>query len=643
MAVRATLEAAHVRHVVSNLEGPTRAGSQARALIVDSWKRCASQYRLDPSQNGRTRILTSSELKDFSEPMSPLMHIARPILEDLYRHLEPIGYCVLFTDLHGVAFDFLSHPSLDEEHRSAGLYLGSVWTEETEGTNGVGTCIITGRPLTVHRSEHFRSKNADLSCTVSPVIDPGGNFAAVLDVSTARPDRGGATRYAEHLVRLTSCRLANAWFREQHRDRWVLRLFPDAENLDPSREGLVALDGDGAVVAMSATARRLLADGEAPGGAPRGGAAAGRSAPAPQSDEAILARLSAAGNFLDGPRFLPKPAAAGAPLYLIPVAPARRRGGRAEPAATSIPCARDARPRRSSQGPLTLERIAGGDPRLLEAVRLARLARDGGIPLLVTGETGSGKTAFVHALHADAPAGPLIELDLGARDGGAIERLVSKALGEAGTLVLDDIAALPEAAQSGLLRALRVLDGRTGTRPTLVSTAQVEPAALQAGLRPDLYFRLAGLGVAITPFRRRPDRREVIETILAEIAAEIGCLDEALSGPALESLAASPWPGNMREIRSAVRLALMASGAEERGLADLVHLAGRGGAIDAPVSARVPSGGGPIVDQAVEDLERQLVANQWCVSKVARQLSVDRSTIHRRMNRFGLVPPQRRT
>lgn len=636
MAVRATLEAAHVRHVVSNLEGPKPASSQARALIVDSWKRCASQYRLDPSQHGRTRILTSSELKDFSEPMSPLMHIARPILEDLYRSLEPIGYCVLFTDLNGVAFDFLSHPSLDAEHRSSGLYLGSVWTEETEGTNGVGTCIITGRPLTVHRSEHFRSKNADLSCTVAPVIDPGGTFSAVLDVSTARPDRGGATRYAEHMVRLTSCRLANAWFRERHRDRWVLRLFPDAENLDPSREGLVALDADGAVVAISATARTLLAGGEAPGRTPRSGAAA---ASAPLSDEAIVARLQATGHFHDGPRFLPHASAAGTPLYLIPVAPARRVGG---PERTPAKPARAAAGR-SSPGPLSLDRIAGRDPRLADVVRLARLARDGGVPLLVTGETGSGKTAFAQALHADAASGPLVEIDLGARDGAAIERLVSKALGEAGTLVLDDVAALSEAAQPALLRALRVLDARTGRRPTLVSTAQVEPGELQTVLRPDLYFRLAGLTLAIPPLRARRDRSEVIAAILDEIAAEIGRPEERLPADALQALAAAPWPGNFREVRAAVRLALMASDDGDGRSGDLAaSLCRSGGEAEAPSMWHAVSGSGPIVDQAVEDLERLLVANQWCVSKVARRLAVDRSTIHRRMNRFGLVPPQRR-
>jgi transcriptional regulator of acetoin/glycerol metabolism len=675
--VQATPAMAHARHVEVGLEGGRGQGGLGpalppRALIIDSWKRCASQYRLDPSRPERTRILTTSELKDFREPMSPLMRIARPILEDLYRHLEPIGYCVLFTDLNGVAFDFLNHPSLDAEHRTAGLYLGSVWTEETEGTNGVGTCIVTGRPLTVHRTDHFRSKNADLSCTVAPVFDPDGAFAAVLDVSTARPDKGGATRYAEHLVDVTTRRLTNAWFRERHRDRWVLRLFPDSENLDPAREGLLALDQDGAVVGISDTARRLLAD-QRPAMAPPGrralaaasrrkgeasGAASGGAAAA---DAALVTWLGSLGTLHDGPRHLAPPSGTGRPLYLIPMAPAR--GGRrtvavgapgfddpplpanTQSAAPNAP-RRAVSPRAATPGEAVpaLASFCGGDPQLADVVRLARRARDGGVPLLVTGETGTGKTTFARALHAEACDGRLVELALAGRDAAETERLLVDALNEASTLVLDDIGELPDATQQALLRQLkrRENDSRS-RRPMLVSTAQQPVATLQATVRPDLFFRLAGAHVALPPLRLRHDREVLIDAVLCELAGDRPIADRA---KALKTLSAARWPGNLHELRSVVSLVL-ADGddaALEPCFRELTTLA------DEPVrepaagdgGGRLSPGSGPIVEQAIDDLEQLLVANHWCVSRVARLLAVDRSTIHRRMNRFGLVPPQRR-
>ena len=671
--VHPTPATAHARHVETCLDGGRAPALPPRALIIDSWKRCASQYRLDPSKSERTRILTSSELKDFREPMSPLMRIARPILEDLYRHLEPIGYCVLFTDLNGVAFDFLNHPSLDAEHRTAGLYLGSVWTEETEGTNGVGTCIVTGRPLTVHRTDHFRSKNADLSCTVAPVFDPDGAFAAVLDVSTARPDKGGATRYAEHLVDVTTRRLTNAWFRERHRDRWVLRLFPDSENLDPAREGLLALDHDGAVVGISDTARRLLAD-ERPATAPPGrralAAASRRKGDARQAatggaalaDAALSTWLSGLGTLHDGPRHLAPPSGTGRPLYLIPMAPAR--GGRRtvvvgsaefEPAPTARGAAAAAVPARTAPPASTafataaaaetpLAAFCGSDPHLADAVRLARRARDGGVPLLVTGETGTGKTTFARALHADGRGGPLVEIALAGRDATETERLIAEALGTAATVVLDDIGELPDATQQALLRQLkrRETDGRV-RRPMLVSTAQQPVTMLQAVVRPDLFFRLAGAHVALPPLRLRHDRAALIETVLADCAGDRPIADRR---DVVATLAAARWAGNLHELRSIVSLVL-ATGDDDvlapafRDLVAAPEEALRGPSAG-DCGGRLPSGSGPIVEQGMDDLEQLLVANHWCVSRVARLLAVDRSTIHRRMNRFGLVPPQRR-
>ncbi len=674
--VHPTPATAHARHVETCLDGGRAPALPPRALIIDSWKRCASQYRLDPSKSERTRILTSSELKDFREPMSPLMRIARPILEDLYRHLEPIGYCVLFTDLNGVAFDFLNHPSLDAEHRTAGLYLGSVWTEETEGTNGVGTCIVTGRPLTVHRTDHFRSKNADLSCTVAPVFDPDGGFAAVLDVSTARPDKGGATRYAEHLVDVTTRRLTNAWFRERHRDRWVLRLFPDSENLDPAREGLLALDHDGAVVGISDTARRLLAD-ERPATAPPGRralAAASRrkgdarqaaTAGAAVADAALSTWLSGLGTLHDGPRHLAPPSGTGRPLYLIPMAPARggrrtvvvgsaefepaptaRAAAAAVPARTAPPAAQAARTASAAtaaaETPLTA--FCGSDPHLADAVRLSRRARDGGVPLLVTGETGTGKTTFARALHADGRGGTLVEIALAGRDAAETERLIAEALGTAMTVVLDDIGELPDATQQALLRQLkrRETDGRV-RRPMLVSTAQQPVATLQAVVRPDLFFRLAGAHVALPPLRLRHDRAALIETVLADCAGARRIADRR---DVVATLTAARWAGNLHELRSIVSLVL-ATGDDDvlapafRDLVAAPDEALRGQAAG-NCGGRLPSGSGPIVEQGMDDLEQLLVANHWCVSRVARLLAVDRSTIHRRMNRFGLVPPQRR-
>ncbi len=75
----------------------------------------------------------------------------------------------------------------DETFRQWGLWTGTVWSEESEGTNGIGTCLVERRTLTIHRDQHFHSRNTLLSCTTAPVYDHEGNLAAALDVSSCRP------------------------------------------------------------------------------------------------------------------------------------------------------------------------------------------------------------------------------------------------------------------------------------------------------------------------------------------------------------------------------------------------------------------------------------------------------------------------
>ncbi len=158
----------------------------------------------------------------------------------------------------------------------------------------------------------------------------------------------------------------------------------------------------------------------------------------------------------------------------------------------------------------------------------------------------------------------------------------------------------------------------------------------------DLFFRLAGAHVALPPLRTRRDRAALIEAVLGELAGDRPIADRTR---AVATLAAAPWPGNLHELRSIISLVLATGDDEALEPVFREFVAAEEDAVR-PLAGdfgRHPSSGsGPIVEQAIDDLEQLLVANHWCVSRVARLLGVDRSTIHRRMNRFNLVPPQRR-
>src|SRR5262249_23542223 len=124
-----------------------------------SWQRSAKKYGVDPIDNSPPRILTHLELKDFREPLDKLIISAQEEIDQLYKVVREARYTVLFCDKSGVAVEHRGDDAQASSFAYWGTWLGGVWSEEVEGTNGIGTCIVEERPVTVHRSQHFRSRH----------------------------------------------------------------------------------------------------------------------------------------------------------------------------------------------------------------------------------------------------------------------------------------------------------------------------------------------------------------------------------------------------------------------------------------------------------------------------------------------------
>src|SRR5262249_547723 len=137
-----------------------------------------------------------------------------------------------------------------------GTWLGGVWSEDLEGTNGIGTCIIEERPITVHRGQHFRSRNKDLSCSGAPIFGIDGRLIAVLDVSAIDP---GRSERAHALTGALSIEVARAieerFFREQYRRQWIVAIALPEESAPGM---LLAVDGSQRIVGADRVARRRL-------------------------------------------------------------------------------------------------------------------------------------------------------------------------------------------------------------------------------------------------------------------------------------------------------------------------------------------------------------------------------------------------
>ena len=151
--------------------------------VSSSWQRSATKHGVDPVDNKAPRILTSGELKHSREPLDRLIFSAQEDVDQLYKLVREAGYVVLFCDSSGVAIEHRGEDSQARSFEYWGTWLGGVWSEEVEGTNGIGTCIVEERPITIHKSQHFRSRQINLSCSGAPVFGVDGRLLAVLDES----------------------------------------------------------------------------------------------------------------------------------------------------------------------------------------------------------------------------------------------------------------------------------------------------------------------------------------------------------------------------------------------------------------------------------------------------------------------------
>ena len=231
-------------------------------------------------------------------------------------------------------------------------------------------------------------------------------------------------------------------------------------------------------------------------------------------------------------------------------------------------------------------------------------------PVLLVGETGTGKALCARALHAlSGRSGRLVEVagelldpdraesELFGHLAGAVSHEAGPGAGrvreaEHGTLFLDEPSAIPARVRGTLLRALgRAEDGLIAVQPVGSDRAPVEVAArlvtaarrdpLGDGTLPaELYYRMAGVRIDVPPLRARGDDViEIARACLEELATRVGDGPTALSDEARARLRAHRWPGNVRELRLAVREAFLTAREEGRdriGAGDLPLLAAVG-------------------------------------------------------------------
>ena len=664
---------ARLQHLQSHAErvmlvgahGASKSMDVPHEVISTSWQRCINDFGLDPADKPESEIIEASSLKARRDEMHDFINVARGECRNLYEQISQSGYTIALTDAEGVILEQLTDSGLEKAFKQCGLLPGSVWSEKRRGTNGMGTALQVSSPVIVHREDHFYDTDLGLTCTSSPIFDPHGKIAGVLDVSAF--DMGGSWQSQIHtraLVQMAANFIEYHYFQQLYQDRTLLRFHPRSEFLGVGTEALMALDDDGTILAVNDKTLGQL-------GYEDRNRILGRHINDVFSlkEEMLDTRFSQLGH-----RVFPVEDIHHGRRYLATIVKedrnarttikTRKNRDKMIVAPTNIPEKK------------SLKDLSGNDPRMAFNVRCARRIVDKNISILITGDTGCGKEVFALAVHeassrASKPfvalncaAIPesLIESELfgyksgaftGARREG-MQGCVLKSSG--GTLFLDEIGDMPLNLQTRLLRVLESkevlpLGSQTPVKVDLhiisASNRDLKKMMSEGTFRDDLYYRLNGMTLTLPPLKERRDLKDIILCVLA--TENDSDQPASIEQKAFAKLTEYSWPGNIRELRNVLRTALALSDEGVVRLSDLpreiafgdgfdsdMGQADESSVMDAQSAELEPIHRSPLENAEREALLQEIERNHWKMTVTAEKLKMSRSTLYRKLKKYGI-------
>ncbi|CAM3833455.1 sigma-54-dependent Fis family transcriptional regulator [Ectopseudomonas alcaliphila] len=597
-------------------------------LIQESWSRCRD-YGLTHQSSPRFDPPAVGELSALLESRQALVQTTHQEVLPYYGTILANSNClIMLADDQGRLLQSWGDQRFIEPRQAAGFVAGASWLERYTGTNAIGTALSCGQAVHIQHDEHFLKANRFMTGSASPIFDEQRRMIAVLDVSS---DSYLPPAHTLGMVKMMSQSVENRLLLKLFADQYHLLSFNTSlDNLDSPWAGLVVFDEQGHVVSANRRADNLL----------------GHALTYGAIEQLFDVPLQQLLNQPDGQ-----------PFSLRTSGHFRFHARVRRPARPAPIQPRDFRPQATPSTPQEpqLHTLSAGDARMDKAVRQAERLLEKDIPILIQGETGAGKEVFVKALHqassranqpfiavncAAIPA-ELVESELFGYEKGAFTGasqkghvgLIRKA--HKGTLFLDEIGDMPLRVQARLLRVLqeRCVQplGSSELHPVDVRLVSATNRPLRQDVdsgqfRADLYYRISGLNLELPPLRERSDKQALFQRLWEQHREPHQ--RAGISREVLELFQHHPWPGNLRQLSSVLRVALaMADDQAIRAehLPDDFFL-------DLPTDTTLQARPEP------DDLASQYQACGGNISYLARHLGLSRNTLYKRLREQGVRP-----
>ncbi len=311
-----------------------------------------------------------------------------------------------------------------------------------------------------------------------------------------------------------------------------------------------------------------------------------------------------------------------------------------------------------------LGNIVGQDPRMLKVFDMVESIADTKATVLITGESGTGKSMIARALHrhSNRASKPFIEVACGALPenlleselfghvagsftGATTDKVGKFMQANGGTIFLDEIGTASPAMQVKLLRVLQELEFeqvggsktfKVDVRIVLATNEDLVQSVAEGRFRQDLYYRVNVINIELPALRNRStDIPLLAQSFLEELREDTNRPVNGFSEDALAALVSYPWPGNIRELQNVVERAVLLGKGEVIAVGDLPREVSGGPSIS------IPRVGSMTLKEALEEPERQIIldvleSNNWNRNATADSLGVNRTTLYKKMKKLGL-------
>jgi len=532
--------------------------------IAESWKRCLS-YGLDPVGAPHDAVVLEEKLAAIKGNSSRVLKIAQPELELLYSQIAGTNFMVAFSDSAGVLLDTIADNDFGATEAGKTIIPGSVWKEEYRGTNALGVALATGKPATVIGREHFFRNHGWVSCLAAPVYDSRNRIVGIVDASS---DISARQHHTLALVKLAATNIENHLFLDDHAASLVIAFHPRREYLATMSVGLLALGDDGHLCGANSKGVSMLSGIDYP--------------PSCHFNDIFQTPFGPVmGKLLSGETIRLTDWLGSSVFASAKVTDRNMVSARTHPAVMKAPHPAPAvlSPRQSPPGS-DADTHVFDDLLLSHQLKLAQRALGIGLPVLIEGETGSGKSEVARELHRrvfgtrplytidcrslseDFPPRALLTGESGQKakkirlETGTIADSLSIA---GGTFYLDEISAISRSAQRWFTSVVDTILSRSshhggGAGLSVICSSSRPINELRQGQRLDaaFYHRVSGYRFCLPRLRERSDFPKLAQALLAEISDT-----HKLSRSAIDFLQTQEWPGNIRELKKTLQLAIV--------------------------------------------------------------------------------------